>query len=249
MRWRPPLLWAPLEGASLPGQTRCLPQGQPAPPQAWPDPDQGAVVTPEGSSHWQKSPSSSAREGTGSESPFTTAAPRTWTPPASGCPRSTSPALPGLGAHCPPLRNISTTHSERHPRALSFHDQLQEAWRGCPAPTHALPSGHRRVLAENYFACFISSVSSAFYSQLSPRKAPRGNSPCTASGRPASPKRTRLVGCWTQAAPGRGHTGHSEDELIGRGQDNGPVTELGAWVEALSSDPHHQHGRQMKDSM
>lgn len=50
----------------------------------------------------------------------------------------------------------------------------------------------------------------------------------------------------TQAAPGRGHTGHSADELIGRGQDNGPVTELGAWVEALSSDPQHQHGRQMK---
>lgn len=82
MRWRPPLLWAPLEGASLLGQTRCLPRGQPAPPQAWPDPDQGAVVTPEGSSHWQKSPSSSAREGTGSESPLTTVAPRTWAPSA-----------------------------------------------------------------------------------------------------------------------------------------------------------------------
>ena len=63
-----------------------------------------------------------------------------------------------------------------------------------------------------------------------------------ASCRPASPKSTRLMGCWTQAAPGKGHTGHSEDELIGRGQDNRPVTELGASVEALSSDLYHQHG-------
>ena len=47
----------------------------------------------------------------------------------SGCTRSTSLALPGLVENSPPLRN-----------------QLQEAWRGCPAPTHALPLGHCRVL-------------------------------------------------------------------------------------------------------
>lgn len=70
---RGPPCWA-RPGASLGGNQR--------PQQAWPDPDQGAVVTPEGSSHWQKSPSSSAREGTGSESPLTTVAPRTWAPSA-----------------------------------------------------------------------------------------------------------------------------------------------------------------------
>ena len=75
---------------------------------------------------------------------------------------------------------------------------------GLPCSHPRPPLGALQSPTENHFACFISSVSSAFYSQLSPRKAPRGNSPCTASCRPASHKRTRLVGCWTLAAP-RGH--------------------------------------------
>lgn len=144
-----------LEGAFLLGQTRCL-LGATSCPQAWPDPDQEQwSLLRQQQPLAEKPPSSSAREGTGPGSPLPLSPQGHGRHPLGQAAHGAF-CTAWTGTHCPPLRNISTTHSERHPRALSFPlHQPEGSLRGCPAHPRP-PLGYLRSLAENYFACFIS---------------------------------------------------------------------------------------------
>ena len=118
---RGPPCWSGTRGSSThhrcqhtPGPGQVPPLGATSAPTGLAWPDHGAVVTPEGSSHWQKSPPPGPGRAQAQSPSSVTIAPRTQTLLASG--PYGALLFPGLDSglvHSPPLVSISTTHSEK----------------------------------------------------------------------------------------------------------------------------------------